>query len=329
MENVTIEDIRAAAQRLQPFIVRTPLIKAFELSEKTGAQIFLKAENLQRTGSFKFRGAYNALAQIPVEQRHRGVLALSSGNHAQGIAEAGRLLNIATTILMPADAPVVKAERSQASGARVVYYDRATDDRDVVVSELLDELNAIFIHPFNNPHVIAGQGTVGLEIADAFKELGLDCHVVLSCTGGGGLTAGTALAVKDRYPQAELFVVEPEGFDDYARSLEAGTPQSNTQTTGSICDAILTPSPGELGFAINKNLVTAGLSVTDAEVLNAIKYAYGQHRMIVEPGGAVALAALISGKLEAHYGSLADKNIILTLSGGNIDYKILQKALSQ
>lgn len=322
------DDILAAARRLKGVVTRTPLLRSPVLCERLGAQIYLKSENLQHTGSFKFRGAYNALWQIPESERQQGVFAISSGNHGQGVAEAARILGLQATVLMPHDAPEIKVARTRASGADVVFYNRAHDDRDRVMDDHLSRTGAILIHPFNNAHVIAGQGTVGLEIAEQLHAEALEPDYLLACTGGGGLTAGIALACRERYPALQMFSVEPDGFDDYRQSLATGAIVTNEQTTGSICDSILTPAPGDVGFAINRQRLAGGLSVSDTEALQAVRFLFENHRMLAEPGGAVALAAILSGKLSAQVGSLSGKTIVATVSGGNIDHSVLLQALN-
>lgn len=323
-----LDDLKQAQTRLHGRAVRTPLIPAFALSEQMNAKVFLKPENLQRTGSFKFRGAYNALSQLNEAERKKGVLATSSGNHAQGVAEAARLLGIAATIIMPADAPKVKISRTKASGADIILFDRASDDRDEIARHEMQRTGAVYIHPYNNTDVIAGQGTVGLEIVEDLETLSLKPDVILICTGGGGLTAGVSLACGSAFPEARIYATEPDGFDDYGRSLRSGNMEHNEKTAGSICDAILTHSPGEIGFAINRKYLTGGLSVSDHEALQAVRYCFEQHRMAVEPGGAVAMAALLSGKLAAQLSSLEEQTIVVTLSGGNIDEKIFHQAMA-
>lgn len=323
----TFDDILAAAERLKDVAIRTPLLRSPALSERFGAQIYLKAENLQRTGSFKFRGAYNALSQIPAADRPRGVLAMSSGNHAQGIAEAARLLGLQATIIMPDDAPEVKIARTRASGAELIFYDRRREDRDSIAGLHLERTGAVFIHPYDNADVIAGQGTAGLEIATELQARNERPDMLLACTGGGGFTAGLALACKTSYPDLQMFSVEPEGFDDYRRSLRAGRVIANETTSGSVCDAILTPAPGEIGFAITSRCLSDGLCVSDEEALQAVRFGFEHHRILAEPGGAVALAAILSGRLEARIGSLAGKTIVATISGGNIDRAVLLRAL--
>lgn len=328
MKIPTLDDLKQAQVRLQDMAVRTPLVPAYVLSERLNAEVFLKPENLQRTGSFKFRGAYNAVSLLTESERGRGVLATSSGNHAQGIAEAARLLGVAATIVMPSDAPDVKIARTRASGADIILFDRATDDREEIARHEVEKTGATYIHPYNNANVIAGQGTVGLEIVEDLKMQNLEPDSILVCTGGGGLTAGVALACGSAFPQGRIFATEPDGFDDYGRSLNSGEIERNVRTSGSVCDAILTPSPGDIGFEINRKYLAGGLAVSDREALQAVRFCFEQHRMIVEPGGAVALAALLSGKLEAHSGNLKDQTIVVMLSGGNIDDTVLRQALA-
>lgn len=323
----TYSDVLAAEDRLSSVAMHTPLLKAHKLSTQLDAGIFLKCENLQRTGSFKFRGAYNTLSQLSDVQRKAGVVAISSGNHAQGVAEAGRLLNIPCRIVMPNDAPDVKIARTRASGAEVVFYDRASGDRDKIGQALLSETGGSFVHPYNNAHVIAGQGTAGLEFNRQLEADGHQADIVLVCTGGGGLTAGVVLACKHHAPDAKIYAVEPDGFDDYRRSLESGGMVTNTQTIGSICDAILTSSPGSLSLDICRDHLAGGLSVSDTAALEAIRYAYEEHRIVLEPGGAVALAALTSSALQKEVGDLSGKTIVAMLSGGNVSQNVFQQAL--
>jgi threonine dehydratase len=318
----TIADIEAAARRIAGKAVRTPLLNAPVLSELFGGQIFLKPECLQRTGSFKFRGATNAITALGAAAK-RGIVAGSSGNHAQGIAEAARLAGVPATIVMPSDAPEAKRARTEASGATIIAYDRATEDREAIGMGIAERDGATFIHAYDNADVIAGQGTVGLEIADDCASLGVTPDIVLVSCSGGGLTAGTALAVTDRYRNAGIYTVEPEGFDDYRRSLEAGHIVANDKMSGSVCDALLNREPGRIGFAINMERLAGGLAVSDDEALQAVGFAYEQLRLIVEPGGAVALAALLSGQIKA-----AGKTVIIVLSGGNIDDAVLQRGIA-
>ena len=315
-------DIELAARRIAGKAVRTALLNAPVLSERFAGRIFLKPECLQRTGSFKFRGACNAIAALGADAQ-RGIVAGSSGNHAQGIAEAARLAGVPATIVMPADAPEAKRTRTEAFGARIVAYDRERDDRDAIARAIAEEDGATIIHAYDNAQVIAGQGTVGLEIAEDCAALGVAPDMVLVNCSGGGLTAGIALAVKERFADAAIYTAEPEGFDDYRRSLEAGEILANENLSGSICDALLIRQPGRISFAINRRLAAGGLAVCDEAVLQAVGFAYEQLRLIVEPGGAVALAALLSGQIE-----VAGKTVIIVLSGGNIDDAVLQTGVA-
>lgn len=318
----TYDDVLAAAVRIEGEAVRTPLLHSPALDALTGARVFLKPECLQRTGSFKFRGAFNAVSKIPPEARRGGVVACSSGNHAQGVAAAAAIHGLAATIVMPSDAPAIKRERTEAHGAEVVTYDRASEDRDALTERIAAEKGAVLVHPFENADVIAGQGTVGLEIVEDLRARGLVPDVVLVCCGGGGLTAGVALAVKTEVPGAAVYTVEPEGFDDQARSFASGEIQRNARTAGSLCDALLTPMPGRIGFAINRERIARGLTVSDAEALAAVGWAARELKLVLEPGGAVALAAVLSGKLD-----LAGKVVAVVLSGGNVDPAILARAV--
>jgi len=317
-------DVLAAADRIEGHAFRTPLLKSVFLDDLTGADVWLKPECLQRTGSFKFRGAYNSIAALSGEERKRGVLAVSSGNHAQGIAEAARLTGTQATILMPSDSPAIKVARTRRSGANVVFFDRATDDRDEISARLQEETGAVFIHPYDNPYVIAGQGTCGLEFCQDIREMGKRIDRVFVCTGGGGLTAGITLAVSEVFPEAKIHTGEPEDFDDYKRSLELGERVANERWAGSICDAIITPKPGALSFAICKDRLAGGKVVSDEEALAATAFAFNELKLVVEPGGAVALAALLQAG-HAHAG----ETVVVTLSGGNVDPSVLARALEE
>lgn len=316
-------DIRTAATRLAGQAVRTALIENAELNALAGARVFLKPENLQRTGSFKFRGALNALSAMHPDVRARGVVACSSGNHAQGVAAAAKVFEVPATIVMPADAPRMKIERTRAHGAQVVAYDRENEDRDMIANKIVERTGAALVHPYNDPFVIAGQGTAGLEAAEDITARGMAFDDVLVCTGGGGLTAGVALAVTHAFPEARVYSVEPEGFDDTARSLKSGTIQENAALGGSVCDALLAKSPGETGFAINWNLLSGGLVVSDAQALAAVRWAFENLKLVLEPGGAVALAAVLSGKIDVR-----GRTVLVILSGGNVDAEVFSAAIS-
>lgn len=315
-----------AARRIDGHAVKTALLRSTILDDFCNARIFLKAENLQRTGSFKFRGAMNAVTALVEENpdvKTRGVIACSSGNHAQGIAEAARLHSLPATIVMPSDAPQIKVARTRRSSATVVFYDRASEDRDAITEAKANETGALLIHPYNNAHVIAGQGTSALEAANYFDEAGVNPDRVFVCTGGGGFAAGYALVMKERFPQTRFHTVEPENFDDYRLSLEMGKRVANKTTAGSICDAIITPTPGEISFSILNGYADQGVTISDEEALRAVQFAYDELKIVVEPGGAVALACLLSKKID-----LSDQTVLVTLSGGNIDPAMMQRALS-
>ena len=310
-----IAQIRAAAARAKGHVRQTPLLSAPALDDIAGRRVFVKAEVLQLTGSFKFRGAWSAVSNLPPAERAKGVLAFSSGNHAQGVAYAAALHGVQATIIMPADAPQAKIDNTRFYGAEVILYDRkGGEDRNVIGARLQEERGLPLIKPFDNADVIAGQGTCGLEIAQQAREAGIEEAEVLACCGGGGLSAGIALALEADAPRMRLRTVEPEGFDDTARSLAAGEICSNTGPEAGLCDAIVTPAPGQLTFPILNRLAGAGIVVSDDEVRAAMRAAYAHLKLVVEPGGAVALAAALY-----HGAELEGDTAIVTLSGGNVD----------
>jgi threonine dehydratase len=320
---MTPEMIEAAARRLRGRARVTPMLSSPFLDEIAGRRVLVKAECLQHTGSFKFRGAWAAVSALAPEIRARGVLAYSSGNHAQGVAYAARLHGVPAVIVMPQDAPRVKIENTRALGAEVVLYDRAGgEDRDAIGDRISAARGLTLIRPFDEPEVIAGQGTTGLEIAAQAAEEGVERADVLVCCGGGGLTSGIALALAHRAPGLRARPVEPEGFDDVARSLAAGRIERNPRATGSLCDAILTPAPGAITFPILARLAGPGLSVSDDEALRAMALAFSQLRIVLEPGGAVALAAALF-RPEAVSGAA----VIAVASGGNVDAEVFRRAL--
>jgi threonine dehydratase len=319
----TAADVDTAAQRLAGVALRTPLVSSPVLDALTGARVFLKAETLQRTGSFKFRGAYNKLSSLPQAERAGGVVAFSSGNHAQGVAAAARLLGMRAVIVMPADAPRPKRERTAALGAEVVLYDRAREDRQAIARAIAEQRNAALVPPYDDPLVIAGQGTTGREIIEDLAAQGLVPDVVAVTASGGGLTAGIALAVKARSPGARLCTAEPEGFDDHARSFRSGQRERNSAVTGTICDALMAQTPGELTFAINRVLVGEGAAVSDQEVAAAVAFAFHELKLVVEPGGAAALAALLSRKID-----VKGKVAVAVLSGGNVDPELFHRLVA-
>ncbi|MFK8250796.1 threonine ammonia-lyase [Ancylobacter terrae] len=307
-------DVAAAAERLRSVAIRTPLLSSARLDEITGGRIFIKAEPLQRTGSFKFRGAYNRISRIDPAARAGGVVACSSGNHAQGVAAAASLLGMASVIVMPKDAPAVKRARTIAFGGEVVEYDRDIDDRDAIAAEIAQARRATFVPPYDDFHIIAGQGTVGLEIAEDLAARDLAPDYVIANASGGGLISGIALAVKERFPDARIMTAEPADFDDHARSFAAGTRARNARSSGSICDALLAATPGRLTFEISSKLVGAGVSASDEEVARAVAFAFEELKIVVEPGGAVGLAAVLAGRLD-----LKGRTAAIVLSGGNVD----------
>lgn len=312
--------IEAAADRLAGYARVTPLLNAPLLDAAAGRRIFVKAECLQLTGSFKFRGGWSAISALDPATRARGVMAYSSGNHAQGVALAAQRHGIPAVILMPADAPQVKIANTRAYGAEVILYDRVTEDRDALGARLTAERGLTLIKPFDDPQVIAGQGTIGVELAEQAAALGISEAPVITCCGGGGLSTGIALALEARAPGLTVRTAEPAGFDDMARSLASGRIERNAQATGSICDAILTPAPGTITFPILQRLAGPGLTATDDEALRAMALAFTHLRIVLEPGGAIALAAAL------HRDDLPD-TVICTASGGNVDPVLFRRAL--
>ena len=311
---IGFDDIRAAARRLEGVATRTPLIRSPELDEMTGGTILLKAENLQRTGSFKIRGAYNMLSQLSPAEAAAGVVAFSSGNHAQAVAAAGTMLGIETTIVMPEDAPAIKIENTRRLGGNTVLYDRYTKDRAVIARELAEEKGAVLVPSYDHERIIAGQGTAGLELMEQCAELDIVPDQVLINCSGGGLTAGCAIAITALNPGTVVHPVEPELFDDTRRSLISGAPEVNAADSRTICDALMVSPPGEITFAINRERVGEGLVVTDDEVRDAIRFAFRYLKLVVEAGGAASLAAVLAQRC-----ALRGRTTVAILSGGNID----------
>ncbi len=314
MKLPTIDDIEEACLRIRPYAVETPLLEWAALNEMAGGRVLCKVETLQRTGSFKFRGAYNRVSSVGRAAFPGGVVACSSGNHAQGVAEAARLCGLDAVIVMPSDAPRFKIERTARSGADTVFYNRETEDREAIARDLCRQLKADLVLPFDDPYVIAGQGTVGLEMVRQANALGTGIAAVLAPASGGGLIAGVALAVLASFPKAQIYTVEPKGFDDHRRSLASGTREENDRLSGSICDALMVPQPGELTFAINKDRLAGGFAVSDRDVREAMAYAFGEMKLVLEPGGATALAAILSGAFQPK-----GRTVAIVLSGGNVD----------
>ncbi len=319
---IGIQDIRAAAARLAPVVRRTPLLHSPFLDQIAGRRVYVKAECLQHTGSFKFRGAWSALSALDPANRAAGVIAFSSGNHAQGVALSARMHGADAVIVMPSDAPAMKIENTRALGAEVVLYDRDTEDRDEIGTRLATERGLTLIKPFDNPMVIAGQGSTGLEIAAQLERIDAHPDEVLVCCGGGGLTSGIALALADARPEITVRPVEPQGFDDVTRSLMSGRIETNHQTSGSLCDAIITPRAGDLTFPILRKHCGAGIVVTDDEALHAVALAWARLKIVVEPGGAVALAAALF-----HGDKLSGDDVVAVATGGNVDQDIFVRAL--
>ncbi len=319
-----LAEVRAAAGRLAGVARRTPLLAGTPLDEALGGTLLFKAECLQRNGAFKFRGAYNRLVQLDERERHAGVVAFSSGNHAQGVAAAARMLGIPATIVMPADAPAIKLDNTRALGAEVVLYDRFAEDREAIARKIVAGRGATLVPAYDDPHVVAGQGTAALELVQQAEELGLVPDQVLVPTSGGGLTAGTAIAVRALAPAASVYGVEPEAFDDTRRSLAAGVLLANPPEARSICDALQSSPPGRLTFAINRELLAGVLTVSDREVEAAMARAFRDLKLVVEPGGAVALAAVLAGKLP-----VAGRTTAIILSGGNVDPAVFIAALTR
>ena len=317
-----IARIEAAAERLGRNIRRTPVLASPALDAIAGRRVLVKAECLQHTGSFKARGGWAAVSALPPEARARGVLAYSSGNHAQGVARAASAFGAPAVIVMPADAPAAKREGTRALGAEVVPYDRFGEAREEIGDRLAAARGLSLVKPYDDPEVIAGQGTTGLEIAEQAADLGVSEAEVLVCCGGGGLSAGIALALDARAPGMQVRTVEPEGYDDVARSLAAGAPQRNTGNAPSLCDAILTPQPGALTFPVLQRLCGAGLAVSEDEALRAMALAFAHLKVVAEPGGAVALAAALF-----HGDALTADTVICTISGGNVDPAVFARAL--
>ena len=322
--SVVPADIDAAAARLAGVAVKTPLLESPALNARVGARILIKPETLQRVGAFKFRGAYNRLSQLDADERRRGVVAFSSGNHAQGVALAARLLGMPAAIVIPSDAPAVKVAATRDYGAEIRFYDRASEDREAIAADLASRRGAVIVPAFDDPHVIAGQGTVGLELLDQAQAMGAPIAVVAGPVGGGGLMSGVSLAIRSRGSSARIFGIEPAGFDDTSRSLAAGERVGAPPAPRSLCDALESPMPGRLTFPILQQTLAGVLTVSDAEVAEAMRYAFDTLKLVVEPGGSVALAALLAGRLPVEGGAGA-----IILSGGNVDPDLFRRVLAR
>ena len=321
---VRYEDVAQAADRIRDLVVETPLIEAHALSEAIKGRFFVKCENLQRTGSFKLRGAMNSLASLSDEDRARGVVAYSSGNHAQGVAAAARHFGVAATIIMPEDAPALKKANTLALGAKVVTYDRYSESREDLGRQIQAETGAVLVPPYDFAPTIAGQGTSGMEVINQLRARGLSLDLAVICCGGGGLAAGSALALATSFPDAQVWAAEPDSHDDTARSLLTGSHVHNDPEARSICDAIVTPTPGELTLPILRACGVEGRSASDEQALDAVAYAATRLKLIVEPGGAIALAVA-----RKHLDGLQGKTVVAYLSGGNIDPAMLDVAMAR
>jgi threonine dehydratase len=317
----TFADVEAAASRIAPYAVETPLLENALLDARLDARILIKPETLQRTGSFKFRGACNRILMIPEAERARGVVAFSSGNHAQGVAAAAKVFGIPATIVMPSDAPKAKIAGTRSHGADVVFYDRHKDDREAIAETIRAKSGATLVRPFDDAGIVAGQGTIGLELARQAGARGLVLDAVLVPAGGGGIVAGIALALSGTMPDARVTGVEPDAFDGMRRSLEAGERVRAPAAPLSVADALMAPMPGAIPFAVAKDRLAPGIVVTDAEMLRAVSFAAQRLKLIVEPGGAAALAALLAGKFPSR-----GKTIAIILTGGNCDMEMIAEA---
>lgn len=317
---IGIQDIEDAARRLEGQAIKTPLIENPALNERIGGRVFLKPETLQRSGSFKFRGAYNRISRLTEDEKTRGVVAFSSGNHAQGVALAARLVGAPALIVMPSDAPAIKVAGTRSFGAEIRFYDRFTEDREAIAAEIARERGCVVVPSYDDPYIIAGQGTLGLEIAE---QAPARLDVVMSPVGGGGLIAGASTAIKARSHATQIYGVEPADFDDTRRSLASGKRESIDPDARSFCDALLSPSPGVLTFPINQANLAGGLTVTDAEVAEAMRYAFLTLKLVIEPGGCVALAAALAGRID-----LKGKTTAIVCSGGNVDPELYSRVLA-
>lgn len=318
-------DVAAAHKRIRGHVETTPVLRSDVLDEIAGAKLFIKAECLQQTGSFKLRGATNRLLRIPKSKRDNGVVAFSSGNHAQGIARAAKRLGMPAVIVMPSDAPRVKVEGVEADGAEIRLYDRDIENREEIAAEIARSRGAVLVPSFDDPDIIAGQGTCGLEFAAQVKALGAKLDHLICCTGGGGLISGICLALSSASPDTKVWTAEPEGHEDWQRSLAAKSIQTNAPGTRSICDAILTPKPGDLTWAVGSQYLKGGCVVTDQHAFEAMRLAYRHLHVVVEPGGAVALASALFRLPEAAKG----QTVGVVLTGGNVDTKLFADVLQR
>ena len=318
----TIFDIQAAEDRLSDQVIQTPILESSQLNEQLGCRLLLKAEALQRTGSFKFRGAYNKISQIPTHKRSKGVVAYSSGNHAQGVAAAAQIFDLPATIVMPSDAPDIKIRNTRSYGADIEFYDRKIGNRVEMAKRISDETGGLLIPPYNDPDIIAGQGTIALELIRQSKELNVKFDIVMGPSSGGGMMSGCSLVLKHYDPRVMLYCVEPENYDDIAQSLACGQRIKLRPKGPSICDALLLETPGDLTFQILKELNVGGLVVSDQATVHAMLVAFQAFKIVLEPSGAIALAAALEQKI-----NLKGKTVAVICTGGNVDPNLFQKAL--
>ena len=321
--SVIFADVQAAAARIRGHAVVTPLVESPALNERVGGRVLLKLETQQRVGAFKFRGAYNRLVQLDAGQRKAGVVAFSSGNHAQGVALAARLLGMPALIVMPSDAPALKVANTRGYGAEVRLYDRLTESREAIAAEIAGSRGAVVVPAFDDPDIAAGQGTVGLEMLDQAKAADADFDLLASPVGGGGLLAGISLVTKELSPRTELWGCEPSIYNDLAQSLEKGERVTVKPTLRTLCDALESPSTGDITFPILKRNLAGAVGLTDPEVAEAIRYAFATLKLVMEPGGSVGLAALLSGKIDAK-----GKTVGVVVSGGNVDPGLFARILN-
>lgn len=320
---ITIEDISQARARLQGKHVVTPVLEYDRINDRLGGRVLFKPENLQKTGSFKFRGAFNKIASLSDGQRQSGVVTFSSGNHAQGVAAAAKAFGIPATVVMPEDAPILKRENTRRLGADVVLYDRHLGDRKAIAEEIAARTGAVLVPPYDDEMVIAGQGTIGMEIADQLDAMNARADLLLCPVGGGGLIAGISTALKALRPHIKIHCVEPEGFDDTRISLERGERTGNRVGAHSICDAIVTQIPGEITFPINRRNLAGGFAVSDGDVVEAVRQLFEIAKLVVEPGGAVGFAALLAGRVD-----LRGRTAVVVLSGGNVDLEFFKQRIA-
>ena len=319
---ISVDDVCAAARRLDNKAVRTPLLESPLLNARLGCRVLAKAESLQLTGSFKFRGAYNRISQLSPGELRTGVVAYSTGNHAQGVAAAAGYLGAKAVIVVPRDTPLIKQDNTRAWGAELAFYDRDTEDRAAVARAIAEERGgAVIVPPYDDPQVIAGQGTIGLEIAAQARETGAPLDAVIIPVGGGGLAAGISTAIKAHSPESPIFMAEPEAYDDTRRSFAAGERLANDTRPGhptTFCDALTAPIPGEITFPINRRNVSAVVTLTDDEVCRGLYAAFADFKLVLEPSGAIALAAVVTGVLGKAF-DFKGKTIAVVCSGGNVD----------